>query len=161
MLWGLEVKLKHPQEQTPPNSSVASAIIFYTRPWSIRCDTPLFGLGYQAPTYYGCGRTFVSLEFAESKAHMLNHNCPSRLIPSSTPERLTTTALPVPQNRSFTIQSGSKSYKHQYSNIYFTRLRLLRKFVEDRAKKRWKDVAGKSKLDLAYPDLIANCPNIV
>ncbi|KAG6840702.1 hypothetical protein C0991_004946 [Blastosporella zonata] len=38
---------------------------------------------------------------------------------------------------SFQINTKDKSYKHQYSNIYFVRLRLLRQFVEERALKRW------------------------
>ncbi|EGO26573.1 hypothetical protein SERLADRAFT_414551 [Serpula lacrymans var. lacrymans S7.9] len=44
---------------------------------------------------------------------------------------------------SFTIDAKNKSYKHQFSNIYFTRLTMLRKAVEQRAEKRWKNVAGK------------------
>lgn len=47
-----------------------------------------------------------------------------------------------PEDASFLIKQGDKSYKHQYSNIYFVRLHTLRKYVEQRAKKRWSEVAG-------------------
>src|ERR1700722_2704084 len=42
----------------------------------------------------------------------------------------------------FLITAANKSYKHQYANIYFVRLRILRRLVEERARERWKDVAG-------------------
>ncbi|KAG6821139.1 hypothetical protein H0H93_005359 [Arthromyces matolae] len=51
--------------------------------------------------------------------------------------RSTTTVLDPGSNPSFQIAKENKSYKHQYSNIYFVRLRLLRKFVEDAALRRW------------------------
>ncbi|KAG6909452.1 hypothetical protein DXG01_000437 [Tephrocybe rancida] len=40
------------------------------------------------------------------------------------------------------MSTKDKSYKHQYSNIYFVRLRLLRKFVEERALERWGNRQG-------------------
>lgn len=46
------------------------------------------------------------------------------------------------EDASFSIKSADKSYKHQYSNIYFVRLRALRQHVEQRAKGRWNEVAG-------------------
>jgi DNA polymerase delta subunit 2 len=63
--------------------------------------------------------------------------------PSSPPTRLTTTIHPPPDKcPSFLITAANRSYKHQYANIYFVRLRLLRDVVEQRARKRWKAIAG-------------------
>jgi len=45
---------------------------------------------------------------------------------------------------SYEIDDAKKTYKHQYSNIYYMRLQLLRSFVQLRAKAKWKDVAGSS-----------------
>ncbi|KAF5387060.1 hypothetical protein D9615_001797 [Tricholomella constricta] len=57
--------------------------------------------------------------------------------------RLVTAVLePTPKTPSFQINTANKSYKYQYSNIYFIRLRLLRQYVEERAHKRWSNVAG-------------------
>lgn len=42
----------------------------------------------------------------------------------------------------FLIDSGQRSYKHQYANIYFVRLIELRPVVEERAAQRWKNVRG-------------------
>lgn len=69
-----------------------------------------------------------------------------RVVPSTVPVRATTTALPIRNDQSFIIESKNKSYKHQYASIYFVRLQRLRKSVEDRARKRWKDVAGEYRL---------------
>jgi hypothetical protein len=75
--------------------------------------------------------------------------CPDvELIPFNSPTpplptRLTTAILPPSDKTpSFLINGASKSYKHQYANIYFMRLRILRDFVEKRAGERWKGVAG-------------------
>ncbi|KAH9854008.1 DNA polymerase alpha/epsilon subunit B-domain-containing protein [Lenzites betulinus] len=62
--------------------------------------------------------------------------------PSAPLTRPSTTILPVAEDASFSIKSADKSYKHQYSNIYFVRLRALRQHVEQRAKGRWNEVAG-------------------
>ncbi|KAG6878100.1 hypothetical protein C0992_008588 [Termitomyces sp. T32_za158] len=51
--------------------------------------------------------------------------------------RSTTAVLDPADNPSFQITAANKSYKHQYSNIYFVRLRLLRQSVEERAHRRW------------------------
>ncbi|KAG6869024.1 hypothetical protein C0993_005683 [Termitomyces sp. T159_Od127] len=51
--------------------------------------------------------------------------------------RSTTAVLDPGDNPSFQITAANKSYKHQYANIYFTRLRLLRRSVEERARRRW------------------------
>ncbi|KAG5645811.1 hypothetical protein DXG03_005152 [Asterophora parasitica] len=57
--------------------------------------------------------------------------------------RLATAVLePTPKTPSFQINTKNKSYKYQYSNIYFVRLRLLREFVEERAHRRWSKIAG-------------------
>ncbi|KAF9466421.1 DNA polymerase alpha/epsilon subunit B-domain-containing protein [Collybia nuda] len=59
------------------------------------------------------------------------------------PPRASTTVLPPSESTaSFLITKGNRSYKHQYANIYFIRLRMLRNFVEARAHKRWKDIEG-------------------
>lgn len=42
----------------------------------------------------------------------------------------------------FVIDPKQRSYKHQYSNIYFVRLVELRPMVEERAAKRWSKVRG-------------------
>jgi DNA polymerase delta subunit 2 len=43
---------------------------------------------------------------------------------------------------SYEIDDTKKTYKHQYSNIYYMRLQLLRSFVQARAKAKWRDIAG-------------------
>ncbi|KAI0713216.1 DNA polymerase alpha/epsilon subunit B-domain-containing protein [Earliella scabrosa] len=62
--------------------------------------------------------------------------------PSEPFTRPGTTLLAPPDDASFLIKSTEKSYKHQYSNIYFVRLHTLRNYVEQRAKRRWSEVAG-------------------
>lgn len=42
----------------------------------------------------------------------------------------------------FFIDPASRSYKHQYSNIYFVRLVELRPIVEEHAAERWANVRG-------------------
>jgi len=42
----------------------------------------------------------------------------------------------------FVIDPKQRSYKHQYSNIYFVRLVELRPRVEERAAQRWAKVRG-------------------
>ncbi|KAJ3990034.1 DNA polymerase alpha/epsilon subunit B-domain-containing protein [Lentinula detonsa] len=59
-------------------------------------------------------------------------------------ERATTTVTaPGPQSSSFIIDSKNKTYKFQYSNIYFLRLSALRDFVQETAVKRWTGLPGK------------------
>ncbi|KAF8892645.1 DNA polymerase alpha/epsilon subunit B-domain-containing protein [Infundibulicybe gibba] len=60
--------------------------------------------------------------------------------------RSTTAVLPPGDAPSFRINTTNRSYKHQYANIYFLRLKALRAFVEERARTHWKDVAGHPKL---------------
>lgn len=56
----------------------------------------------------------------------------------------TTDALPSNSQEipSFVLGDGHRSYKHQFANIYFVRLRLLRPFVEQRARERWSSLNG-------------------
>ncbi|KAF8212477.1 DNA polymerase alpha/epsilon subunit B-domain-containing protein [Mycena galopus ATCC 62051] len=54
----------------------------------------------------------------------------------------TTILPPTDATPSFLITSANKSYKHQYANIYFVRLRILRDVVERRARERWHDIKG-------------------
>ncbi|KAI0362684.1 hypothetical protein OH77DRAFT_1585031 [Trametes cingulata] len=55
---------------------------------------------------------------------------------------LTRPSSNVHAEASFILDPKEKTYRHQYSNIYFMRLHTLRKYVEERAKKRWNEVAG-------------------
>ena len=43
---------------------------------------------------------------------------------------------------SFIVEPKERSYKHQYANIYFIRLHILREFVEKKAVKLWKGLDG-------------------
>ncbi|KZT65450.1 hypothetical protein DAEQUDRAFT_759330 [Daedalea quercina L-15889] len=64
-------------------------------------------------------------------------------IPETRLMRPPTSVLPPTQKTpSFVLGASNRSYKHQYANIYFARLQLLRKYVLARAKRRWKDVSG-------------------
>ncbi|KAF8162965.1 DNA polymerase alpha/epsilon subunit B-domain-containing protein [Crassisporium funariophilum] len=63
-------------------------------------------------------------------------------IPPSLTRCSTSVAPPSANTPSFLLGQSKKSYKHQYSNIYFIRLRLLRECLEERAHKRWKNIAG-------------------
>ncbi|PFH52386.1 hypothetical protein AMATHDRAFT_46256 [Amanita thiersii Skay4041] len=51
--------------------------------------------------------------------------------------RASTTVIPPDILPSFVIESKDRSYKHQYANIYFVRLRLLRQVIEKRATRLW------------------------
>ncbi|KAK0228301.1 DNA polymerase alpha/epsilon subunit B-domain-containing protein [Armillaria fumosa] len=65
----------------------------------------------------------------------------------TTPHRSTTCVLDATDaTPSFRISDTDKSYKYQYSNIYFTRLSELRKPIEEKALKRWANVDGKPRL---------------
>ncbi|KDQ59486.1 hypothetical protein JAAARDRAFT_174842 [Jaapia argillacea MUCL 33604] len=69
--------------------------------------------------------------------------------------RATTILLPpTPHTPSFSLTSSNKSYKHQYANIYFVRLRLLRGVVEERARARWANVQGSPVLVPRVLDVI-------
>ncbi|KAJ7489934.1 DNA polymerase alpha/epsilon subunit B-domain-containing protein [Mycena galericulata] len=56
---------------------------------------------------------------------------------------LTTILPPTDETPSFLITNANKSYKHQYANIYFIRLRILRDVVEQKASQRWQGIEGK------------------
>ncbi|EJD02090.1 uncharacterized protein FOMMEDRAFT_109238 [Fomitiporia mediterranea MF3/22] len=47
---------------------------------------------------------------------------------------------------SFLLGENHKSYRHQFSNIYFARLTLLKNIVEKKAKERWKGLSGSPPL---------------
>ncbi|KAF7338503.1 DNA polymerase subunit delta-2 [Mycena venus] len=55
---------------------------------------------------------------------------------------LTTILPPTDATPSFLITNANKSYKHQYANIYFVRLRILRDVVEEKARQRWHGIKG-------------------
>ncbi|KAJ7172733.1 DNA polymerase alpha/epsilon subunit B-domain-containing protein [Mycena filopes] len=55
---------------------------------------------------------------------------------------LTTILPPTDETPSFLITSANKSYRHQYANIYFVRLRILRDVLEANAHRRWHDIKG-------------------
>ncbi|KAF7304732.1 Glutamate decarboxylase [Mycena kentingensis (nom. inval.)] len=54
----------------------------------------------------------------------------------------TTVLPPTPETPSFLITTATKSYKHQYANIYFLRLSHLRSSVLEKARERWADAPG-------------------
>ncbi|KAJ7219059.1 DNA polymerase alpha/epsilon subunit B-domain-containing protein, partial [Mycena pura] len=66
-------------------------------------------------------------------------------ITASLSRPLTTVLPPTDETPSFLITSADKSYKHQYANIYFVRLRMLRNVVLEQARLRWQGIEG-SKL---------------
>ena len=67
-----------------------------------------------------------------------------RQTPSTSLTRPTSIVSTTPQSLpSFLLGPANRSYKHQYANIYFIRLRKLRQFVERNAKERWQKVKGK------------------
>lgn len=58
--------------------------------------------------------------------------------------RASTSVIPVPESApNFLIRKGNKSYKYQYSNIYFLRLQSLRGSVEEAALEKWKNLSEK------------------
>jgi DNA polymerase delta subunit 2 len=62
---------------------------------------------------------------------------------TAVPRRATAEYSSLPELSSkFLIDPTQRSYKHQYSNIYFVRLVELRPKVEERAAKRWASVRG-------------------
>lgn len=82
-------------------------------------------------------------------------------VPSSPLVRHPTTALPLSDKTpTFVINAANKTYKHQYANIYFARLRILREFVQNEAQKRWKDVAGKPQTPTALLVNVVYMPDI-
>ncbi|KAG8217429.1 DNA polymerase alpha/epsilon subunit B-domain-containing protein, partial [Butyriboletus roseoflavus] len=49
---------------------------------------------------------------------------------------------PTANSPCFLIDAKNRSYMHQYSNIYFTRLAILKKPVLERANARWRDLGN-------------------
>jgi hypothetical protein len=67
--------------------------------------------------------------------------------PGPPPRRPNPSYSSLPElSRPFLIDPAHRSYKHQYSNIYFVRLVELRPVVETRAQERWKRVRGELAL---------------
>ncbi|KAI0818851.1 DNA polymerase alpha/epsilon subunit B-domain-containing protein [Irpex lacteus] len=63
--------------------------------------------------------------------------------PDSPYTRVPTSVVDPPEGTpSFHIAGQDKSFKHQYANIYFMRLHALRRFIEQKAKRRWAEVDG-------------------
>lgn len=66
-------------------------------------------------------------------------------VPTDTPSRISTTILPPDsQTPNFIIDAHQKSYRHQYSNIYYIRLHHLRPVVEEHAREKWSEIEGAS-----------------
>lgn len=57
------------------------------------------------------------------------------------PDALSST-LPKELANAFVLETNDASYKHQYANLYFSRLSLLRKQVIERAKQQWRSAIG-------------------
>lgn len=72
-----------------------------------------------------------SAVLVEQPSHLQLTRCTSLLLPQT------------PTSPSFIIDTKNKSYRHQYSNMYFTRLAMLKQPVMDRASAKWKDLPGK------------------
>ncbi|KIY72957.1 hypothetical protein CYLTODRAFT_366735 [Cylindrobasidium torrendii FP15055 ss-10] len=59
------------------------------------------------------------------------------------PKRATTVVLDaVDATPSFKLKVDKTTYKHQYANIYYYRLTILRRAVEEEAKARWANISG-------------------
>ncbi|GMK55458.1 hypothetical protein CspeluHIS016_0205140 [Cutaneotrichosporon spelunceum] len=67
--------------------------------------------------------------------------------PGESPKRPVVAYSSLPELSSpFFIDPATRSYKHQYSNIYFVRLIELRPIVEERAVERWANIRGNPPL---------------
>jgi hypothetical protein len=76
------------------------------------------------------------------------------------PKRPTTSFSSLPElSKPFILDSASRSYKHQYANIYFVRLVELRPIVEERAMERWKGVKGGSDRG-SYTKRLSPCVSV-
>jgi DNA polymerase delta subunit 2 len=63
--------------------------------------------------------------------------------PGPAPRRPNPSYSSLPElSKPFVIDPANRSYRHQYSNVYFVRLVELRPIVEKRAEERWKAVRG-------------------
>ncbi|KAF9533433.1 DNA polymerase alpha/epsilon subunit B-domain-containing protein [Crepidotus variabilis] len=63
-------------------------------------------------------------------------------LPPTLERPITMVQAPTPSTPSFFIDKSRKSYKHQYSNIYFIRLHHLRDTVRKTAGEKWQGVKG-------------------
>lgn len=64
-------------------------------------------------------------------------------VPAAPLLRKPTTVLPPSERTSsFIIKPSEAQYSYQYAQIYYARLELLRGYVEECAKRRWRDAAG-------------------
>lgn len=95
---------------------------------------------HQFPTWHP--RTYVlSTPFS--------HDVQPTRCPSDNVSRPSTKNVDISHSQatpSFVLGNTHRSYKHQYANIYFVRLRLLRPFAEQRAKERWGNMKGQYPL---------------
>ena len=68
----------------------------------------------------------------------------SRPVPSSSATRIDSIQTQLPEGTpSFVLGQAHKSYKHQFSNLYFARLTFLKKLVEKKAKEKWRGLSGR------------------
>lgn len=73
------------------------------------------------------------------------------------PYRLTSRfELPADKDKTadFTIDTKDKQYGKQYANLYWLRLVVLRKRVEERARKRWSKLPGEFDSVLGWSMLL-------
>ena len=80
--------------------------------------------------------TSSNLQYLLGSSESMAVSLPS---PSKSPPRRPTTSFStLPElSKPFLLDSQARSYRHQYSNIYFVRLVELRPIVEERALERW------------------------
>ena len=77
-------------------------------------------------------------------------------------ERPSTSYSSLPElSKPFLLDPTTRSYKHQYSNIYFVRLVELRPIVEKRASERWGGVRGESARVYAGPADMSGKPPLL
>ncbi|KAH8108472.1 DNA polymerase alpha/epsilon subunit B-domain-containing protein [Phellopilus nigrolimitatus] len=68
-------------------------------------------------------------------------------VPTDPLARLASAQSALPnETPSFVFGPSHKSYKHQFANMYFTRLSLLKGSVEKRARERWRGLKGSPPL---------------
>ncbi|KAL5529429.1 hypothetical protein ACEPAG_5414 [Sanghuangporus baumii] len=62
----------------------------------------------------------------------------------------------TPDTPSFVLSAEHRSYRHQFSNIYFARLVLLKSIVEERARERWRGLRGSPPLVPRVLDVVTS-----
>ncbi|KAF9045920.1 hypothetical protein BDZ89DRAFT_1089502 [Hymenopellis radicata] len=65
-------------------------------------------------------------------------------------------SVTINETPSFRINKAEKSYHHQYSNIYYHRLKGIRASVEEQARQRWRDVDGSPVLVPRVLEIVKN-----